>query len=296
MIKIIPLLAICAIGFGCTSTTPKKCATLPTPVAPAGLLQGDYKLNPTFSDEFEDGFDYSRWNKFYTNWDGRIGMFHFAQKNVDVRDGQLVLTARAEDVSKVDPKLVAEGKGRYSTAIFRSKTRVHYGYFEVKFKSMNACVCNAFWLNDPIDPPKKYRPGDKIEEIDIFEVFGKCNKKPKRPNDPPIDRTYFTTTHVADTPYVESKVWLGREVEGKKLRVNESFSERYHTGGLLWTPEKLVWILDGKVVDERPNKSFHRPMYLNINCEVMIPWGGEPDHKDLPAEFKTEYVRVWQKK
>ncbi len=283
--------------FGCASQSKcsdKKVCDNPKPDAPAGLLQGDYVLNKTFSDEFECGFDDSRWRKFYPTWNGRMGMFHFDPNNVEIRDGQLVLTGR--EANSKNPELIAEGKDKYSTGIFRSKTRVLYGYYEVKFKSMNAALCNAFWLNDPIDPPKKYRPGNKIEEIDILEVWGKASKRPKKAGDPAIDRTYFTTTHCADTPYVESKVWLGRQVVGKKTPVNYSFSEAYHTAGLLWTPEKLIWVLDGKVIEERQNTFCHRPMYLNINCEVVLNWGGAPDSKDLPAEFKVEYVRVWQLK
>ena len=34
ILKIIPIFAICAISFGCTSTTPKKCTPPPTPDAP----------------------------------------------------------------------------------------------------------------------------------------------------------------------------------------------------------------------------------------------------------------------
>ena len=63
-----------------------------------------------------------------------------------------------------------------------------------------------------------------------------------------------------------------------------------------YNTKEIVVLDDGKIVDERQNKSFHRPMYLNIDCEVMTPWVGEPELQDLPAEFKTEYVRVWQKK
>ncbi len=252
-------------------------------------------LNKTFSDEFENGFDKSKWFDFYPTWNGRAGMFHFARKNVAVRDGMLILTARAEKPEDISEELKAEGKEKFSTAAFRSKTRIRYGYFETKFKAMNACVCNAFWLNDPLDPPQKYKPGNFIEEIDIFEVFGKSARKALK-GLPTDEKIYFMTTHRAQTPYVESKVWLGREVIGKKMPVKESFANRYHTAGLLWTPEKLVWILDGKVVEERPNKYFNRPLYLNIDCEVMSGWMGYPNLSDLPAEYKIEYVRVWDLK
>ena len=264
------------------------------PDAPDSLFPNGFNFNAEFSDEFENGFDSSRWNDFYPTWNGRAGMFHFARKNISVRDGMLVLTARKENPRDVSPELIAEGKENFSTAAFRSKKRILYGYFEVKFKAMDACVCNAFWLNDPLDPPKKYTPGDFIEEIDIFEVFGKSTFRPSDSKTPPNDRIYFTTTHRAKTPYVESKVWLGREVKGKKTIVAESFSKKYHTAGLLWTPEKLVWVLDGRIIDERPNDFCHRPLYINIDCEVMKTWSGEPNAEDLPAEFTVEYLRVWQ--
>ena len=73
------------------------------------------------------------------------------------------------------------------------------------------------------------------------------------------------------------------------------FAEGYNVAGLLWTPEKLVWTLNGKVMREMKNENFHRPLYLNINCEVNSG-AGLPEASDLPAKFKVEYVRVWQRK
>ncbi|MBQ6534634.1 MAG: family 16 glycosylhydrolase [Opitutales bacterium] len=285
------LAALC----GCATSQPPAPKPQPRPNAPASLDLTGYVLNEKFSDEFDNGFDSSRWLDFYPTWNGRMGVYHFDRKNVSVRDGNLILTARAPKPEDVSPEIKAEGKERFSTGAIRSKERVLYGYFEARFISMNTCVCNSFWLNDPIDPPAKYRPGNKIEEIDIFELCGKAGKLKKGANSIQNDRIYFTTTHVADTPYVESKVWLGRKIEAGRHVVNESFSKRYHTGALLWTPTKLVWILDGKIVEERPNKDFHRPLYLNANCEVMKPWLGEPPASDLPAEYKIDYIRVWQK-
>ena len=259
------------------------------PQAPEGLLKGTYVLNQTFSDEFENGFNASKWYDFYPTWNGRDGMFFFDRKNVSVKDGKLVLAARAEDSEKATPELKYEGKDKFSTAAVRSKTRICYGFFESKFKVMNAQVCNAFWLNDPVDPPKKYRPGNRIEEIDIFEIFGKCDSASD------MHKVFAMNTHMGATPYIESKVWLEHASVGYKLPVNTNFAAEYHTAGFLWTPEKLVWLLDGKVVYELENKFFHRPLYLNFDCEVM-KWVGFPDSADLPAEYSVEYVRVWQLK
>ena len=150
--------------------------------------------------------------------------------------------------SEVSPELKAEGKQGYSTAEVRSKTRIRYGYFELKFKAMNALVCNAFWLNDPLDSDKKYKAGDKIEEIDIFEIFGK-DTNPKQA----VAGRYFMTTHVADTPYVESKVWIGRKVSCENPVIPVKFAEGYNVAGILWTPENLVWTLNGKFLREMKN-------------------------------------------
>lgn len=282
---------IAAILCGCAST--EKMPEVRKPVLAADILDPDeYVLDERFSDEFETGkLDSEKWFDFYPTWTGREGVFHFSRDNVSVKDGKLVLTAKIPDESEVSPEMKAEGKQGYSTAEVRSKTRVLYGYFELKFKTMNATVCNAFWLNDPVDPPKKYKPGDKTEEIDIFEIFGK-NTNPKYK----VAGHYFMTTHVADTPYVESKVWIGRKVSGEKPVVPEKFADGYNVAGLLWTPEKLVWTLNGRVMREMKNDDFHRPLYLNMDCEIMKYWGGLPSPDDLPAKFKIEYVRVWRKK
>lgn len=282
---------IAAILCGCAST--EKMPEVRKPVLAADILDPDeYVLDERFSDEFESGkLDSEKWFDFYPTWTGREGVFHFSRNNVSVEDGKLVLTAKIPDESEVSPEMKSEGKQGFSTAEVRSKTRVLYGYFELKFKTMNATVCNAFWLNDPVDPPKKYKPGDKTEEIDIFEIFGK-NTDPKYK----VAGHYFMTTHVADTPYVESKVWIGRKVSGEKPVVPEKFADSYNVAGLLWTPEKLVWTLNGRVMREMKNDDFHRPLYLNMDCEIMKYWGGLPSPDDLPAKFKIEYVRVWRKK
>ena len=283
-------LTVATLLYACASV--EKTHEVRKPVLVENILNPDeYVLDERFSDEFEsDKLDSDKWLDFYPTWTGREGVFHFSRNNVSVVNGKLELTAKIPDESEVTPEMKAEGKQGYSTAEVRSKTRVLYGYFELKFKTMNATVCNAFWLNDPLDPPKKYKPGNKIEEIDIFEIFGKNTGTKYK-----VAGHYFMTTHVADTPYVESKVWLGRKVSGEKPIVPEKFADGYNVAGLLWTPEKLVWTLNGRVMREMKNEDFHRPLYLNMDCEIMKYWGGLPSPDDLPAKFKIEYVRVWRK-
>jgi beta-glucanase (GH16 family) len=264
------------------------------PLVPSDLLVGNYQPAAEFSDEFDGSIlDSGKWYDFAPMWLGRAPGF-FDRDNVRVRDGRLRLTARALAPDEVSVENRARKMDRFSTAFVRSCNRIRYGYFETRFRAMRACVCNAFWLNDPLDPPEKYRPGDHSEEIDMFEVFGRSAKRPELSATPAADRVFWMTLHRVATPYVETKVYLDHWSASGQAPVDESFAECFHTAGFLWTPEKLVWLLDGRVVWEQENAFCHRPLFLNIDCEIMAAWVGEPDPADLPAEFELEYVRVWQ--
>ena len=259
------------------------------PVCPLG---NEWKWVPAFSDEFEGTtLNNEKWWDFNPAWVGRKPAY-FDRNNVAVKNGHLELSAKSLDPSEVSVENKARGLDKFSTAIVKSKHRILYGYFEARSRSMRSGVCNAFWLYDPLDADKKYREGDASEEIDIFELFGKLP-------DPQLQRTFWATIHRYETPYVESVV------NKKKTKLpNYSFKQLmpydfyadFHVVGFLWTPEKLVWYIDGKEVFQRINDYFHRPLHIVFDAEIMEDWVGLPDVADLPSVFSTDYVRVWQLK
>jgi len=253
-------------------------------------LDGKWHFIQSFSDEFNSKkLDDEKWWDFNPAWPGRKPA-HFSRKNVKVKKGVLQLTAKALDTTKVDIELRAKGMNKYSTAIVKSKNRIKYGYFEARCKSMKANVCNAFWLYDPLNPDKKYREGSFSEEIDIFEIFGK-------PGKPEYERVYWATLHRYETPYVESVVNKKKtklDDYSKKIKMPYEFYDDYHTFGLLWTPEKLQWFVDGAMVWERKNDYFTNPLNIIFDAEIMEDWMGLPDNKDLPSTFYIDYIRVWQ--
>ena len=51
--------------------------------------------------------------------------------------------------------------------------------------------------------------------------------------------------------------------------------------------------IDGKEVFSRENDTFHRPMHVVFDCEVMYSWVGEPDKSALPQVFSIDYFRYW---
>lgn len=257
---------------------------------PFASLEGDWILDKSFSDEFDKSkLDEKKWWDFNPAWHGRKPS-HFARSNVKVKKGVLRLSAKNLDPKKVSIQDKARGYDKFSTAIIKSKERSHYGYYEAKAKSMEAAVCNAFWLYDPLEESVKYREGEYSEEIDIFEVFGKANKKENQ-------RAYYAAVHRYQTPYVESLVNKRKyKLENRytRLEVEYDFHEDFHIYGLLWTPDELVWYLDGKEVFRRKNDFFKRPLHIIFDAEIMETWDGLPNPDDLPSTFQVDYLRVWR--
>jgi len=257
---------------------------------PYSKISGSWVLDKSFSDEFNKSkLDETKWWDFNPAWHGRKPS-HFARSNVKVKKGLLRLSAKSLDPKKVSIQDKSRGYDKFSTAIIKSKNRSYYGYYEARAKSMKAAVCNAFWLYDPLDESIKYREGEYSEEIDIFEVFGKANKKENQ-------RAYYAAVHRYQTPYVESLVNKRKyKLENRytRLEVPYDFYEDFHVYGLLWTADELVWFLDGKEVFRRKNDFFKRPLHVIFDAEIMETWDGLPNADDLPSTFEVDYVRVWR--
>ena len=253
-------------------------------------LSGLWVLDKSFSDEFDKSkLDETKWWDFNPAWHGRKPS-HFARSNVKVKRGLLRLSAKTLDPKKVSIQDKSRGYDKFSTAIIKSKNRSYYGYYEARAKSMKAAVCNAFWLYDPLEESVKYREGEYSEEIDIFEVFGKANKKENQ-------RAYYAAVHRYQTPYVESLVNKKKyKLENRytRLEVPYDFYDDFHIYGLLWTADELVWFLDGEEVFRRKNDFFKRPLHVIFDAEIMETWDGLPNADDLPSTFEIDYVRVWR--
>lgn len=275
---------------------------------PACPVDASWRLVDGVSDEFgASRLDDSKWDDWAASFPGRRASgkvgdkcedgFRFTSKNVSVRNGELVLTARLLEDVEMTREIAYLRHAPYATSIVKSKQKVLYGYFETRAKTMKACVSNAFWLYDPHsdNPVVKFREGDVSEEIDIFEVCGKADHFDSHHDE---TKTYFNTVHFYCTPYLEGVVNFKKEdrkPRSFKTKVCFGFAEDYHVYGLLWTKEKIQWFLDGGVVAERANNGdFVRPLHVTLDSEVFATWFGRPDPADLPAEFKVDYVRVWQ--
>ncbi|TIS10933.1 MAG: glycosyl hydrolase family protein, partial [Mesorhizobium sp.] len=76
--------------------------------------------------------------------------------------------------------------------------------------------------------------------------------------------------------------------------VNAMDTAGFHTYGLLWTPDKLVWTYDGVQVAEAATPSdMDKPMYMLVNLAIGGQAGAPPDHLATPAEMKIDYIRAY---
>lgn len=250
---------------------------------------------PTWADEFAGSSLNERvWTDWIASFQGRNKGFLFARDNVSVSNGCLNLTARRLRPEERTVENVRRGFDTHATALVRAKEKTFYGYYECRARTMRACVCNAFWLYDPLSdmPEKKFRPGDTSEEIDIFEIFGKLGTIA----DSGCERALYSTVHRLKTPYLEGLVNGGVEKlenRTKTTRVDFDFWADFHTFGFLWTKDRLVWYLDGREIFSRVNDHFHRPLHVTFDCEIMHGWTGLPDDADLPAVYSIDYFRYF---
>jgi len=232
---------------------------------------GGWVRDHAFWDEFDGKeLDITRWANTNPTWKGRQPGW-FSPRNVEVRDGLLCLTARAEEPPAA---LKAEGYHTWTTAAVQSLERTLYGYYEVRAKPMRSGASSSFWFY--YGEPKEWT------EIDVFEIGGKA---------PGFERKQHITLHVMRSPTVKDHISVGSAyIHGADL------ADDFHVYGLEWDPKELRFYFDGALVRRGPNTHWHQPLTINFDSETMPEWFGLPKSDDLPSTFQIDYLRVWKKR
>ena len=140
-----------------------------------------------------------------------------------------------------------------------------YGYFEMRAKlPAGKGVWPAFWLlsADASWPP----------ELDILEQVG--------------DDTIYQTVHTAQN---------GAHEENGFKAVAAGATTSFHTYGALWTPDRIVWFIDGRETATAPTPAdMHKPMYILLDLAIGGGMTGDPaPATPFPARFSLDYVRVY---
>ena len=178
-----------------------------------------------------------------------------------------ILTIRARPLPQ-DLRGKAQGLPYTSGMLTTYQTfSFQYGYAEIRAKiPKGQGLWPAFWLlpTDRTWPP----------EIDVLEALGHET------------RQYYTTLH-------------SRQI-GSKSKIMNAFptpdlSENFHTYGVKWTADEIVWYFDGRRMVSVPTPSdMHKPMYLLVNLAIGGGWAGAPDATTrFPADYQVDRIRVY---
>lgn len=226
-----------------------------------------------FSEDFNGStLDTNKWNTCYwwKDWKangctngGAKEVQWFQPDDVIVDKGTLRLRAQKRSMNGFD----------YTSGMVSSHDKFffQYGYAEMRAKFPKG---NGFWATFWLGSQKKVWP----PEIDIAEYLGSNTKN--------MHMTLHYKTSSSPHEYTSSW-WNGPD-----------FSADYHTFGLEWTPEKLVWYIDGveyKRYTQRENIPDH-PMYVMATNALGKAWSNLPPDSTtpFPTTFDIDYIKVWQ--
>lgn len=195
-------------------------------------------------------------------------------RNAFVSKGTLKIVARRETI---------ENK-RYSSARLSTagKYNMKYGRIEVRAKLPRGLgTWPAIWmLGSNIN--STYWPA--CGEIDIMEHVG------------------YDKDSIHGTVHTEAYNHIKGTQRGKAVFIRHPY-DRFHTYGVNWSPEKIDFLLDGKIYFSFANEHktaaewpFDQPFYVILNLAIGGNWGGKKGIDDtiFPAQLEIDYVRIYQ--
>lgn len=144
---------------------------------------------------------------------------------------------------------------------------------------------NTSWIS-PLDEDKDFtiefseaRNIDKIEFTNGY-ISSKDN------------RWYAMITDYKIEAYING-VW--EEVKSWDVRETTDFSEKFHTYGLEWTKEWLIYYFDGVEIRRERNDWCHNPGNVYLSLAILKYMGRIPDSLD-GTSMKVDYVRIYKEK
>lgn len=284
------------------------CVASPATAEPPGHWQ------MAWSDEFEGtAVDRSKWSFAEDCWGGgnkERQCYVDSPANASVADGLLTITARAAETtgSAIPADQIKTGAPvplttkpfRSAKLLTKGRASWTYGRFQIRARLPHGQgTWPAIWM---LPEHNRYGPWAASGEIDIMEVVNLGAPCAECPGG--IENRLLGTLHFGGSP-------PANRFKGEEVPTQAILDGAFHVYELVWTPERMVWTVDGKRFAERvrsewhstgspvPGAPFDQPFHLILNLAVG---GGLPegrglktvDHNVFPARFEVDYVRVWQ--
>jgi beta-glucanase (GH16 family) len=232
-----------------------------------------------WSDEFET-LDEEKWTFEIggNGWGNNELQYYTNGRNAEVKDGKLILTAKAEQWNNRDvtsTRIVTRHKGDWL-----------YGKVEVRAKIPTGLgTWPAIWM---MPTASNYGGWPDSGEIDIMEHVG-------------YDEDNIVTT-VHTQAYNHRR---GTQMGGTKRYAD--ITDDFHVYSIEWLPDKIIFRVDDEenyIFDPSEHITqatyhqwpFDQKFYLILNVAFGGDWGGAEgvDYECLPAAMEVDWVRVYQ--
>jgi beta-glucanase (GH16 family) len=199
--------------------------------------------------------------------------------NVQQKDGNLVITARKEDLTGADGVPRHYTSARINTKGLFSQA---YGRFEARIQlPIGKGIWPAFWLLGE-NHETAHWPG--CGEIDILETIGAPD-------------TMYSTLH---GPGYSGDMGISAKFP---LPAGESVNKAFHLYAVEWSPNDIRFFFDDHLIAHRTPADlpagtkwvYDHPFYILLNLAVGGYWPGNPDDTTtFPQQMLVDYVRVYK--
>ncbi len=240
----------------------------------------------TFGNECDSADDLDDWTAEIGTGQGGWGnneQEYYTAENATVEDGNLVITAKKEDVES----------SHYTSArlVTRDTFSQAYGKFEARIKLPTGTgFWPAFWM---MPQDSVYGTWASSGEIDIMENRGR------------IPETVSGAIHFGGE--FPDNVSLGQAYTFP----DGGAADDYHTYTLEWEPGELRWYVDGHLYQTQNNwysigknqpannaypVPFDQPFYMILNLALggNFDGGNNIDDSKLPGKMYVDYVRAYK--
>lgn len=157
-----------------------------------------------------------------------------------------------------------------------------YGYVESRMKvNGDAGGLSSFYLYNRWPGNGANR---QIPEIDIVEYLGENQYG---------DEVAFQTYHYNDVVHDEIRSSPSMEEDPAP---GTSWADGFHTYGVLWEPQLVIWYIDGQEVRRISGRQVSRQQ-MNIILYLVAgsEWALTPDADAFPMDLEIDYVRAYQR-
>jgi beta-glucanase (GH16 family) len=174
----------------------------------------------------------------------------------------------------------------------RNAFHAAFGYWEARIKFHDtAGEWSAFWVHSPTMGNPIGDPATAGAEIDVMEH--------RR-----VDGSGADVSNKAQNTLHWDGYGTFHQSVGQLSNnpTSTSLQENFHTYGLLWTPDRYVYFIDGIQVWTTAQAVSHRSQYLLLTSEVQnnswagsIPSGGYGSLGTTTTKMTVSWVRAWEK-